>query len=206
MQPTIYFDVSDLLQYLRGSTAVSGIQRVQCEIIRNMPDVGQMEQVRFVVLDKAGAPTLIDTTALLDFIEHVRSDTVTRVELDDRLDALFNRVTPSFIRSYDIFLTIGAFWGVRGASLLLQALKNSGVIIGIYIHDIFNITDPDYFRGRDSRIFIKGFVEAVTFADFILTTSEFNKAFDEYPGVAASEIIRICNIENIMDVYADNHS
>ena len=176
MQPTIYFDVSDLLQYLRGSTAVSGIQRVQCEIIRNMPDVGQMEQVRFVVLDKAGAPTLIDTTALLDFIEHVRSDTVTRVELDDRLDALFNRVTPSFIRSYDIFLTIGAFWGVRGASLLLQALKNSGVIIGIYIHDIFNITDPDYFRGRDSRIFIKGFVEAVTFADFILTTSEFNKA------------------------------
>ena len=125
---------------------------------------------------KPALPALIDTTALLDFIEHVRSDAVTRAELDDRLDALFNRVTPSFIRPYDIFLTIGAFWGVRGVGLLLQALKNSGVIIGIYIHDIFNITDPDYFKGRDSRIFIKGFVEAVTFADFILTTSEFNKA------------------------------
>ncbi len=176
IQPTIYFDVSDLLQYLRGNTAVSGIQRVQCEIIRNMPDVGQMEQVRFVVLDKVGAPRLIDTAALLDFIEHVRSDTVTRAQLDDRLDALFNRVAPSFIRPDDIFLTIGAFWSVRGVGPLLQALRNSGVIVGIYIHDIFNITDPDYFKGRDSRIFIKGFVEAVTFANFILTTSEFNKA------------------------------
>ncbi len=176
IQPTIYFDVSDLLHYLRGNTAVSGIQRVQCEIIRNMSDVGQMEQVRFVVLDEAGAPSLIDTAALLDFIEHVRSDTVARAELDDRLDALFNRVTPSFIRPHDIFLTIGAFWSVRGVGPLLQALKNSGVIIGIYIHDIFNITDPDYFKGRDSRIFIKSFVEAVTFADIILTTSEFNKA------------------------------
>ena len=136
IQPTIYFDVSDLLHYLRGNTAVSGIQRVQCEIIRNMSDVGQMEQVRFVVLDEAGAPSLIDTAALLDFIEHVRSDTVARAELDDRLDALFNRVTPSFIRPHDIFLTIGAFWSVRGVGPLLQALKNSGVIIGIYIHDI----------------------------------------------------------------------
>ncbi len=124
MQPTIYFDVSDLLHYLRWNTAVSGIQRVQCEIVRNMPDVGRMERVRFAVLGEAGALSLIDTAALLELIEHVRSDTVTRAQLDDRLDALCDRATPSFIRPNDIFLTIGAFWSVRGVGRLLQALKN----------------------------------------------------------------------------------
>ena len=175
-QPTIYFDVSDLLHYLRGRTMLSGIQRVQCEIIRNLLDVAEMEQIRFVVLDEAGVAGVIETSALLDIIDHIRSDAVTRAELDSKLRALFSRAARSSIRQYDIFLTMGAFWSVSGVGLLLQALKNSGVIIGVYIHDIFNVTDPDYFKVRDTRIFIKGFVEAVTFADFILTTSEFNKA------------------------------
>ena len=38
-RPTIYFDVSDLLLYLRNHTTLSGIQRVQCEILRNLLDV-----------------------------------------------------------------------------------------------------------------------------------------------------------------------
>ena len=96
--------------------------------------------------------------------------------MDARLGALFARAVPLFVRPGDIFLTIGAFWGVSGVGLLLQELKNCGVIIGVLIHDVISVTDPEYFDVRDTRIFVKGLVEALTFADFMLTTSEYNKA------------------------------
>ena len=176
IRPTIYFDVSDLLLYLRNHTTLSGIQRVQCEIMRNLLDAPRQEPIRFVVLNDIGGLGVIETSALLDIIEHIRSDAMSRADTNGKLRALFSLAVPSSIRQCDIFLTIGAFWGVSGVGILLQKLKNSGVIIGVFIHDIISVTDPEYFDARDTRMFVKGFVEALTFADFILTTSEYNKA------------------------------
>ena len=56
----------------------------------------------------------------------------------------------------------GAFWGVHGLGLLLQDLKNSGVVIGVLIHDILPITVSEYFQARDRRVFVKGIVEVLT--------------------------------------------
>ena len=49
--PAIYFDVSDLLPVRPGPTTLSGIQRVQCEIMRNLLAVACSEPVRLVALD-----------------------------------------------------------------------------------------------------------------------------------------------------------
>ena len=165
IRPTIYFDVSDLLLYLRNYTTLSGIQRVQCEIVRNLLHAPRQEPIRFVVLNDIGGLGVIETFTLLNIIEHIRSDAVSRADTNGKLRALFSLAVPSSIRQYDIFLTIGAFWGVSGVGILLQELKNSGVIIGVYIHDIISVTDPEYFDARDTRMFVKGFVEALTFAD-----------------------------------------
>jgi glycosyltransferase involved in cell wall biosynthesis len=143
--------------------------------MRNLLDSPRPEPIRPVVLHEARGPCTIETSALLDIIEHVRSRAKPRADLSGKLRALSSSLRPLLIRQRDIFLTIGAFWALNGMGLLLQELKNAGVIIGVYLHDILPVTDPEYFDVRDTRIFIKGFVEAITFADFVLTTSEFNK-------------------------------
>jgi glycosyltransferase involved in cell wall biosynthesis len=172
---TIWLDVSDLLRYLLHHSTLSGIQRVQCEILRNLLDVACPQPICLVVLDKGGGLGAIEASALLDVIEEIRSDTASRADIVSKLRALLSRLVPVTARPRDIFLAIGAFWTVKGMGLLLQKLKNARVIIGILIHDIISIVAPEYFEAGDTRKFIKGVGEALTFADFILTTSEYNK-------------------------------
>ncbi|HXJ79106.1 MAG TPA: glycosyltransferase 61 family protein [Candidatus Methylomirabilis sp.] len=174
--PTIYFDVSDLLLYVQDHTTLSGIQRVECEIMRHLLDVPRPEPIRLVVLDDTRCLGVIETEALQDIVAQLRSDAAPGTDLDMRLSALLARMVPLFVRPGDIFLTVGAFWGVSGVGLLLQELKNRGVIVGVLVHDILPVTDPEYFDARDTRIFLKGLVTVLTFADFILTTSEYNRA------------------------------
>jgi glycosyltransferase involved in cell wall biosynthesis len=172
---TIYLDVSDLLLYVLNHTTLSGIQRVQCEILSHLPSTFGPQAIRFVVLNDVGGLDEIEKSALLDLIEDVSSNAGSTAGIASELRALASRAKPCAIRPHDTFLTIGAFWAVRGMGRLLQDLNNSGVVIGVFIHDILPITAPEYFEARESRVFVKAVVEALTFADFVLTTSEYNK-------------------------------
>jgi glycosyltransferase involved in cell wall biosynthesis/capsular polysaccharide biosynthesis protein len=171
-----YIDVTDFALHLRHQLTLSGIQRVQSEIVRNLIDLREAEGVRFLALDGQCQPYEIETSALSDLIAYMGATSVTRFELDGRLDAILRRASASSIRRGDRFLTIGAFWNIRGLGFFLQALKNAGVAIGFFIHDILNITNPEYFGVPHTNKFVKGFFEATTYADFFLTTSHFNKA------------------------------
>jgi glycosyltransferase involved in cell wall biosynthesis len=173
---TIFVDVTDLLLYLRNHTTLSGIQRVQCEIARNLIELGGAANVGFVALDGSCNPHAVETTTLLDVIGYMGSAPVIRAELDRGLDSTFSHAGAPNIRQGDTFISIGAFWGIRGEGLFLQTLKNSGVKIGLYIHDILNVTHPEYFKISDTKKYVKGFVDATTYADFFLTTSQYNKA------------------------------
>lgn len=172
---TIYLDVADLLEDLRAHTTVSGIQRVQCEVIAGLAHSLAPQQLRFVALNEVGGLDLVDASMLLDLLTHLRSGIVSRNDLDGKLVALRRRTIPVGLRQHDIFFSIGAFWGARGSGLLFQELKNAGVTIGICVHDILCLTDPEYFDAGEVRRFVKGFLEGLTFTDFIVTTSEYNK-------------------------------
>jgi glycosyltransferase involved in cell wall biosynthesis len=173
---TILIDVSDLLLYLLNHATLSGIQRVECEILRNLLHTTPEKLIRFVVLNKRGELGEIETSALLAVLEDIRSGTASKADIKSKLHSLAGRLSPYTVRSREIFLAIGAFWNTRGMGTLLQKLKNSRAMIGLFIHDILPITAPEYFGVRDSRVFVKGITEAFAFADFILTTTEYNKA------------------------------
>ena len=172
----VFVDVTDLLLYLRDHTTLSGIQRVQCEIVRNLIELDGAANVRFVALDCLCNPHAVETTTLLNLMTYMGSTPVIRAELDPRLDSTFSHAGAPNIRQGDTFISIGAFWGIRGDGIFLQTLKNLGVKIGFYIHDILNITHSEYFNVSETNKYVKGFVEATTFADFFLTTSQYNKA------------------------------
>ena len=172
---SIYFDISDLLLYLRDHATVSGIQRVQCEILRNLPADSPSQPVRFVVMNQRSQLGAIDKTALLRMLERVQSGAVPREDIKAELCSILTHVSACPARPGDIFLTIGAFWNVAGAGRLLQQLNDSGVAVGVFIHDILPISAPEYFESRDARTFLKGVTAALTFADLVITTSLYNK-------------------------------
>ncbi len=174
-ESTINFDVSDLLLYIADHRTLSGIQRVQCEIIRQLIEHPQADPVRFVILRDGYDLAAIQSSALLSSIDLFSSGAFSKEQIRSSVRDLTNRSLPCALRAGDVFLTVGAFWAVRGIGRLLQHLKNTGVIIGLFIHDVIPITHPEYFQARDVKVFVKAMVEALTFADFILTSSAYNK-------------------------------
>ena len=174
VRPTIHVDVSDLLLYLLDHSSLSGIQRVQCEVLRYLANSGDGE-VDFVGLEDGDGLVLIKASDLLEIIDLFRSGAISRTEIRSRILSIINRSRRCLLKAGDTFITLGAFWGVKGFGRLLQQLKNAGVVIGLFIHDIIPITHPEYFQARDTRVFVKAVVEALTFADFVLTSSEYNE-------------------------------
>lgn len=173
---TIFFDVSDLLLYLLHHTTLSGIQRVQCEILRNLLDIPPPQPVRLAVLNGSGGLCTIETSGLLDVIEALRSGGGSQAKINSPLRALLDGAVPCTVRPGDVFLSIGGFWNTSGMGTLLRDLKNSGVVIGVFIHDLMPIAAPEYFEVPSTTIFVKAVVEALNFADFVLTTSRYNEA------------------------------
>ncbi len=140
-RPHIHLDVTDLTLYLLHHPTLSGIQRVQCEILRNAIDTAGWP-IRAVALNEQGDLGWIDPFQLLSAVEAFRSDTTSNAEIESDVRTLLLRATPCTIPPGEIFVTIGAFWGVGGMGGLLQRLKNSGVIVGVLIHDIIPIVAP----------------------------------------------------------------
>lgn len=173
-QPTILFDVSDLISYLLDHATVTGIQRVQCEILGNLVNVPEARPFRFVIYHRDGFK-VIETSGLLVLIEDIRSKTAFKPEFKAAVRALRRSATPCQLRPRDVFLSLGAFWNVRGFGVLLQQLKNSGIIVGIFAHDILPITEPEYFEPRSKKVHVKALTDGMPFVDFILTTTEYNK-------------------------------
>jgi len=173
---SIFVDISDLLVSLLSHAAFSGIRRVEWEILRNLTVVSPGLRFRFVVLNQRGELGEIKASALLTAIADIRSGKVSQAEIESKLRLLAGRASPCPVQPRDVFLALGAFWNTSGMGACLLEVKNSGAIIGILIHDLLRVTAPEYFEPRDARAFTKGVTEALTFADFVLTSTEYNKA------------------------------
>lgn len=185
-QPAVFCEVSDLLLSLLDQTGLDqtgsdqtglcGIQRIQWEILSNVLAITHPKPACFTVMKPGGGLGTMEPKPLLDLIEDIRTRAMPKADLESKVLALRNRAVPCTVRLRDIFLTTGAFWNVGGMATLLQNLKNSGAIVGLFIHNIIPITAPEFFEPASTRRFVKGVAAALTFADFILTASEYNKA------------------------------
>lgn len=173
---TLLVEVSDLLRSLSDQTRLSGVQRIQREIVRNVLESSPPEPVRFTVLSKVGEPRAIEAEALLDIIEQAGAGVKSRADLEPEVRALLTRAVPCTVRSNDIFLVTGEFWNVSGMWAMLRSVKNSGATAGVFLQDITPIAAPEYYEPDLTRRFVRGVAESLNFADFVLTASEYSKA------------------------------
>ncbi len=173
---TLFFEVSDLLLSLLQQTKLSGIQRIQREMLSYVLQIRNSGPVCFAVLNKDWELATIEAEVLLSILQKIRTGAMSRADTESEVRALLTGAVPCTVRSRDIFLVLGEFWSVSGMGASLQNMKNSGAIVGVFLHDILPLAVPEHYEPAGTRLFVKGIVDSLTLADFILTDSEYTKA------------------------------
>ncbi len=186
----VWLDLTDLIDYVRVNTTLSGIQRVVANLLRccwRQPE--RFPDVRCVVPDfrnhqlfEVGFGSIIE---LIDTIEHSKP---TREHLDRLL-----RVTLDGLRSVrahpgDTFLMTGAFWISHNYDLL-KTLRMQDVTVSVFIHDLIQINNPGYVQPAATNVFRRSLIDVLELVNFVTTNSEF----------VASEVRRFCREQLQLD-------
>ncbi len=173
---TIYLDMSDLIAYARTNASLSGIQRVVANLLCNIehyledrkgidvvPVIPEYDNMRVFAVNK---------NLVLRMIQALREAGVDRPRLDKAIDAVFASRKLVEPKKGDIFAVAGAFW-IYAHFDMLRRLRENGVAFVLFIHDLIQISHPEFVHEAATLTFRRALVEALMLANGILTNSEF---------------------------------
>jgi len=142
MTARIFIDVSDLLEYAAGNRNLSGIQRVQAELIEQ----AMREPARILcVMTQAWNADIralprAPLAALLALLKRGEGGG----EAAHALLGELHRDAPAVQPVHGgAFLVAGAFWMGSGNTPLHAMLRRHGMGLHVFIHDLIPITHPD---------------------------------------------------------------
>ncbi|WP_019832300.1 glycosyltransferase family 4 protein [Sphingomonas sp. PR090111-T3T-6A] len=175
VEGTVYADLTDMMQYLAGNTVPSGIQRVVGNMLRQAVQGSVAEAGRIVpVLPdfERGELYATDMSLVLELIDAVEVRHGARAELDPLLEAIRASLVPVEPAAGDIFLVVGAFWIFPDYDLL-KTLRDRGVAVTVFIHDIIPVSHAGYAEPAASEVFCRALVDMLEVASFVTTNSAF---------------------------------
>ena len=173
-EPILFLELSDLFAALLDQKTVSGIQRVQLEIIafafRNAkPD---LPRPQFVIWHR-DLLWMLGSEPLRALLAHYE---ITAGSEFERRRALIHdvRASAQLLRPVpgDIVMSTGAIYRRPNVASGHEALKRAGVRIGAYIHDFIPLTHPEYCARILTNEFSSAITDALLHLDFVLTVSE----------------------------------
>ncbi len=171
----VFFSVADLVSFLRVHTTLSGIQRVQCNIVMNLVERGRAD-ARFILTGDPRSGTRefreIPAGPLVAMITYVSGSVVQRDALDAALDACVVASSPITPPPGSTVILLGSFWSNDNTVDRYIELKRSGVRIGVYVYDLIPITHPQYCDAYLCRCFAEALMDLSLLADFYLTISD----------------------------------
>ena len=174
--PTIYLDVTDLIEYLRVNVTLSGIQRVVSKLIACAPEFAATpanSPVVPVLPDYNGSKIFtvrMDLlTALINLLACGRCN---REMLDRALDGVIRSRSSAALHARDTLLISGAFWIYQRYDLL-NILRQNGVRVTVFIHDLIQITNPEFVEPAATTVFRRSFVDVLYVCSYVLTNSRF---------------------------------
>jgi len=173
---TLYLDMTDLIVYARTNASLSGIQRVVANLLCNIepylkdrkgitiaPVVPEYDNMRVFAVNKS---------LVIRMIQALREAGVDRPRLDKAIDAVFASRKLVEPKKGDIFAVAGAFW-IYAHFDMLRRLRESGVAFVLFIHDLIQISHPEFVHEAATLTFRHSLVEALMLANGVLTNSEF---------------------------------
>ena len=172
------YDVSDLLGYLRAHQTLSGIQRVQANIIEQilLSPAGATGRHRFVMsADRTPSePVLLvlPSDGLLRMLRYATGRAVQHARLRSLVDDVEALAVPLVPRAGQTLMILGAFWGLRQVIGNARRLREEGLRIGVYIYDLIPVTHPEFCDWALTFHFGMSLGDALPCFDFVLTISE----------------------------------
>ena len=176
-----YFEVDDLFGYLRAHKTLSGIQRVQAGIIRNI--LAEIQENRstaraFVYMSpnigaEQGRYRQLWPNDVAQVVRYATGAHVVHEELIKLIGQAEQRAVDVEPTPGQCLFILGAFWGHGRDARRYADLKRAGVSIGVYIYDLIPLTHPQFCDSGLVGDFWVAFGEGIALFDFILTISEY---------------------------------
>jgi glycosyltransferase involved in cell wall biosynthesis len=181
----LFLDISDLLNFLWAHGTITGIQRVQLEIGQALSEakpLAEFQELAFTFVNRgSGLIWRIDKSdfaALAGYCKGSKTDINVGRRLVDRARNKSVLVKPG---ANSAFVVLGAFWGKTYAPSLLHRIRAAGAKIGVFIHDIFPVTHPEFVGDGVTDHFEPELQRGIVSWDFILTNSMFTaKEVEQY--------------------------
>jgi glycosyltransferase involved in cell wall biosynthesis len=160
------------MEYIQHNMTLSGIQRVATQLLWYASE-HMKGGVLPVVLD-ADKNTLqvYPLETLLDVLNEMESGEATRSTLDKKLIILKERVTREIPKVGGTYFIPGAFWIFQDFDFLMRWRKNGGRIY-FFIHDLIQISHPEYVHAGANVMFFRTWCDVITLANGFITNSEY---------------------------------
>jgi tetratricopeptide (TPR) repeat protein len=172
---TIYLDMTDIIEYAQVNNTVSGIQRVVANLIMQAKQYQDSAGVNIVpVTCKYELPKIhaLDSVVAVSLITALQSGGKSRGELDEALRTLHDTRWIVEPQSGDDFAIAGAFWIYQNYDTV-RSMRANGVRFVLFIHDLIQITHPQYVERAANERFRHALVDAMMLADLVITNSEY---------------------------------
>lgn len=157
----LYIDVTNVISV----NFLTGIQRVVREIAVRLCRQSDIDTVLLAYSNESGMFNIVDTEGFLNCFEKGTGDK------NDLID--HRKISIEDIEPGTVFFDIDSVWNTRlRRSYLLPKLKDNGVKIAVFIHDVLAITNPQYAH-QNTMFFFMDYVGAhMIYADLVITSTE----------------------------------
>ena len=174
---TIYMEINDLFLYLHHHKTLSGIQRVQVNIIDYVLNSGDpaIKDNCLFVLNLPDSDTLwaLRNGDLRAMLSYLGMPSVDHTRLRELISNCRQKAKAVSVEEGQCYFVLGAFWGSQGITARYVRLKKQGVTLGAYIYDIIPITNPEFCDNSLVREFSLCFGDGLALFDFTLGISEY---------------------------------
>ena len=171
----IYLDASDLLIWFHHHLQVSGIQRVQVELLAALTPKADRSTAYMMTFRESGSMKLkvIPRAAAATFIRYIRSSKVTREQLDEVVARMKNMAVEVDPGEGDCYFLLGAYWGLSDTPQLLRQLARRRVRIGALIYDLIPIRNREFFDISLAKEFSYALLNISKYLSVAFTISEY---------------------------------
>ena len=179
---TIYLDVTDLIDYVKQENiTLSGIQRAVINLLLETKpyEIASGSRIALTVYQydlgneyDLGSFFEVDRVVVASLVSALRSGGKTREDIDEVVRAVYATRRPAEPQSGDDFVIPGAFWIYHNYDVI-KHMRANGVRFTLFIHDLIQISHPQFVSESDSKRFRQALVDALMLADLVITNSEY---------------------------------